>query len=338
MNLTIRDIAKLAGVSPATVSKTINNYSGVNEETRRKVQSIIEETGYQPTFSAKALATKKSNLIGLVYAGKINVDIHHPFFNQVIASFNKEIGRLGYDLLTFSNETFKANQSSYIARCRHFQIDGCLIIAGEELEDSIKMLDQSDIPCVGIDLKLEGQNSSFVMTDNHKISSEVVEHFYKHSIKDIAYIGGKPDNAVASIRTEGFFTAMKKFGLSIKDKWVQYGTFFEDSGYEAMKRILEQKPYPEAVFVASDLMALGAIRACKEHGLQVPQDIRIVGCDDIEACRYSSPQLTTVKQDKIMLGKLAARMLNDIVNANHSISPVLIDPTLIIRQSCGLTR
>ncbi|GAA0357096.1 LacI family DNA-binding transcriptional regulator [Bacillus horti] len=335
MNFTIRDIAKMAGVSPATVSKVMNHYGGVSESTKHKVLSVIEETGYQPIFSAKSLATKKSKLIGLVYAGKINVEFNHPFFNEVLSAFQKTVGMQGYDLIVFSNEQFNKEQENYLARCRHFRVDGCLIIAGEEIEEAVYELDQSEIPCLAVDMELTGPKSSYVMTDNEKISQLVVEHLYLHSIRDIAYIAGTKHSNISNIRLEGFKQAMNKFGLPIKEEWIQYGTFFEDSGYEAMKRILQGDSMPKAVVAGADMMALGALRALREVGLRVPEDVRLIGCDDIEACRYSDPQLTTVKQDKQKIGKLAAYMLNDLINGENDLSSVFVDPELVIRQSCG---
>lgn len=332
MKLTIRDIAKMAGVSPATVSKIMNNYGGISSVTKEKVMNIIESTGYQPTFSAKSLATKKSNLIGLIYAGKINVELTHPFFNEVVNAFKKTVGNMGYDILLFSNERFE--QDNYFHRARHFHVDGCLIIAGEEIESAIYELDQSDIPCVGVDIELSGPMSSYVITDNHKVSSNVVEHLYLNSVRDIAYIGGKKESPVSQVRTEGFCNTMNQFGIPIKDEWIQFGDFQEKSGYEAMQRILAKKPYPQAVYAASDMMALGAMSAMKEHGLKIPEDICLIGCDDIEACRYSDPKLSTVKQDKEKLGKLAAYMLNDLINGDTEPKSVLVDPELIIRESC----
>ncbi|WP_349773691.1 LacI family DNA-binding transcriptional regulator [Sutcliffiella horikoshii] len=333
MNLTIRDIAKMAGVSPATVSKIMNNYPGVNDNTKRKVLDIIENTGYQPTYSAKALATKKSNLIGLIYAGKINVDFNHPFFNEVVTAFKKAVGSLGYDILIFSNEKFQQDNGSYLARCRHFHLDGCFIVAGEELESAIHELVQSEIPCVGVDIPMTGPNYSYVMTDNTKVSAKVVEYFYLQSLRDIAYIGGKKDSVIAQLRREGFLQSMKQFGLPVKEEWIQYGTFYEDSGYEAMKSILQSSSLPKAVFAASDMMALGALRAIRETGATVPNDIRLIGCDDIEACRYSDPQLSTVRQDKEKIGKLAAYMLNDLINGLAGIESALVEPELVIRKS-----
>jgi LacI family transcriptional regulator len=339
MKLTIREIAKMAGVSPATVSKIMNNYGGISNETKEKVMNIIDSTGYQPTFSAKSLATKKSNLIGLIYAGKINVELNHPFFNDVVNAFKKTVGMMGYDILIFSNEKFnKERDVDYLPRARHFQVDGCLIIAGEEIESAIYDLDQSEIPCVGVDIELKGPKSSYVMTDNRKVSSKVIEHLYLHSIRDIAYIGGVKDSPISMVRTEGFIKTMNQFGFPIREEWMQYGNFHEQSGYDAMNRILSKKPYPKAVFAASDMMALGAMAAIREHGLKIPEDIALIGCDDIEACRYSAPRLTTVKQDKEKLGRLAANMLMDIINGQTEPKTVLVDPELIVRESCGVLK
>ncbi len=335
MNLTIKDIAKMAGVSPGTVSKIINNYSGISEKTKKKVMDIITETGYQPTFSAKALATKKSNLIGLIYAGKVNVDFTHPYFNEVVTSFKKAIGLLGYDIIMFSNEQFYKDNGSYLARCRHFHVDGCVIIAGEEIEDAIYELVEAGIPCMGIDLELSGPSASFVMSDNVNLSRQVIQHFYLHGIRDVGFIGGKRDSAIAMFREKGFIDAMNQLGLDVKTEWMYYGDFHEESGYVAMKKIFENKTLPRAIFAASDMMAFGAIRAIKEQGLRVPEDICIIGCDDIDACRYSSPKLTTVRQDKDRLGKLAAYMLNDLINGKSELKPIFIDSKLIVRESCG---
>lgn len=334
MKVTIKDIARMAGVSRATVSKIINNYDDVSEVTRQKVLKIMEETGYRPTFSAQSLSSQRSNLIGVVYAGKVNADFNHPFFIDVVNSFKKNIGFLGYDLLFFSNEKFQHSKENYLARCRYFQVEGCLIISGEDIESAIEELDHSDIPCIGVDILLKGNRSGYLMTDNHKVSTKVVEHFYLQGYRHIAFISGNPNSTIANLRKEGFIQSMQQYGLTVHENWLLHGDFYEESGYRAMKELLKQKPYPQAVFAASDLMAFGAIRAIKEAGLRVPHDIAVVGCDDIDACRYSDPQLTTIRQDKEKIGKLAAYMLVDIIHNQIKSTSVMIEPELIIRGTC----
>ena len=334
MNLTIKDIAQMANVSPGTVSKVINNYDGISEKTKKKVLDIINQSGFEPSFSARSLATKKSNLIGLIYAGRINVDMTHPYFNEVISSFKKNMGLLGYDILMFSNEKFNTDNGSYLARCRHFNVDGCLIIAGEEVEESTYELAKEGMPCIGIDIELKGPKASYIMTDNVGLSKKVVEYLYLHAIKKVGFIAGKFDSPVSAFRKQGFLEAMNQFGMEVCEEWIQYGDFHEESGYVAMKQILQSKVLPEAIFATSDMMALGALQAIKEAGMNCPKDIRLIGCDDIAACRYSSPKLTTVKQDKEKFGKLSAYMLDDLINNRSQLKPVFIDSELIIRESC----
>ncbi|PWU69323.1 LacI family DNA-binding transcriptional regulator [Gracilibacillus dipsosauri] len=333
MKLTIREIAKMAGVSPGTVSKVMNQTGSLSPKTIQKVKQVIEETGYQPSFSAKALATKKSNMIGLIYAGEVNVEFNHPFFNQVINSFKNAVGKLGYDILVFSNQSFNIGKEDYVARSKHYQLDGCLIIAGEQIEDDIYELDQSDIPTVAVDLKLSGDRSSYVMTDNEKISRQVVEYFYLKGIRSIAFLGGNRDSNITIVRRDAFIRAMNDYGMDYREEWVKYGNYFEESGYENMLQLLQKEEQPEAVFAASDMMALGAIKAIKEKGLSIPEQMKIVGCDDIEACRYSDPPLATVRQDQVKIGLLTAHILHDLINDRQVQNSVFVDPELIIRKS-----
>ncbi len=338
MRLTISDIAKMAGVSPGTVSKVMNETGSLSTKTIEKVKKVIEETGYQPSFSAKSLATKKSNLIGLIYAGDIHAQINHPYFNEVVNTFKNEIGKLGYDILMFSNSEVSKENQDYLARCNHYQLDGCLIIAGDQIEEATYELDKSHIPCVGIDIELMGASSSYVMTDNRKISARVVEYFYSHDIKEVAFIGGPDDSTISNIRKDSFIHFMNRFQMTVLPNWIKHGDYFEESGYQVMQQILAEGPIPQAVYTASDMMALGALKALKEANISVPNDIKVIGCDDIEACRYSDPKLATVKQDKEKIGELAAKMLHKLIDGKKEVNSMLVEPELIIRESSMINK
>jgi LacI family transcriptional regulator len=334
MKITMRDIAKMAGVSQSTVSKILNNYDDIGEETKQKVLAILEETGYRAA-AGRAYGNKKKQLIAVVFAGRINVGFNHPMFVDVMNSVERTLGILGYDMLFLSNAKYNKEGSDYLEDCRHYQIDGCIIIGGGNVQASIDELDQSDIACIGVDIQLTGNRSGYVMSNNLKISAKVVEHFYLLGYRDIAYIGGTPSSKISYLRTEGFKQALKEYGLSIRDEWFLHGDFYEESGYLGMKQILESGALPQAIFAASDLMAFGAIRALKDSGFKAPQDIAVVGCDDIEASRFTYPPLTTVRQDKDKLGKIAAYMLVDLMNRQIDSSAVMVEPELIVRESCG---
>lgn len=334
--MNIKTIAKMAEVSVATVSKIINNYPDISEETRQKVIKIMEETGYRPSSSAKTLATKKSNLIGVVFAGKLNVDFSHPFFVDVINHFKKQIGLLGYDLLFFSNEKFLNKGEDYLARCKYFSVDGCIIIAGDEVESSVYDLAASDIPCIGVDIALEGRNSSYIMSDNDKISAKVVEHFYLNGYRDLGFIGIERPSPIIKNREEAFIESLRSFNLAVDENWFAYSKdYAEEDGYLAAKTWIARGKLPQAVFAATDLTAFGAIRAFKESGLRVPEDIAVIGCDDIDACRYTEPPLTTIKQDKQKIGRLAAMILFDLMNNQMEANCIKVEPELVIRRSCG---
>lgn len=325
----------MAGVSVATVSKIINNYSDVGEETRQRVLRIMEETGYKPSSSAKTLATKKSNLIGVVFAGKLNSDLNHPIFVKVINAFKKQIGLLGYDLLFFSNETFLQSKEDYLARCRHFQVDGCIIIAGDIIEPSVVNLARSDIPCIGIDIKIDGANSTYLMSDNANIAAKVVEHLYMRGYREIGLLGIERNSGVILIRETAFRESLKTFGLPIRPEWIIHSVDYErDSGYRAMKELISSGSLPQAMFAVTDHLAFGVMQAMKEHNLRIPQDMALVGCDDVDACKYTVPPLTTVRQDTDKIGRLAALMLFDMINKQINPTAVMVESELIVRESC----
>lgn len=267
----------------------------------------------------------------------LNVDFTHPFFIEVLNSFKKQMGLLGYDLIFFSNEKFQSGDTNdYLARCQHFNVDGCVLLSGQELETSISELDNSAIPCIGVDLKLTGDNSGFIMSDNFKMSSKVVEHFYLLGYRELGYIGSSSDSDISNMRESGYRKALEDLGLPINENWFLNGSnFFEASGYETMRRMIENGNLPRAIFAASDQLAIGAMRALKEASIAVPETVAIIGCDDIEACNYTTPLLTTIRQNKDKIGRLAALMLYDLINNQSGTSSFSVEPELIIRESCG---
>lgn len=335
-SMNIKAIAELAGVSVSTVSKILNNYSDISEATKNRVLRIIRDTGYVPTRSAKLLERSSSGLIGVIFAGRQNIDFSHPFFAGVLSSFKRQIGFLGYDLLFLTNENSDSSHGDYVARCRQYQIDGCLIISGQDVEPAIEELDRSEIPCIGIDLELQGKGSGYIMSDNYKMSYKAVEHFYLLGFREFGYIGSTMDSNISNLREKGFTDALESFGLPVNRGWFVNGeSFYEESGYQAMKAMIQAGSMPQALFAASDLLAIGAMQAMKEHHYQIPHDIVIMGCDDIEACKYTTPRLSTVRQNKEKIGKLAAALLYDFIHTDSEAGSIIVEPEIVIRESCG---
>ncbi|MDC3416723.1 LacI family DNA-binding transcriptional regulator [Aquibacillus salsiterrae] len=322
MKITIKEIAKRAGVSVGTVSKVIHNYTDVGDATRKRILDVMAETGYQ----AKVQRTKKR--IGVIYG--VRVSFNHPFFVEVMEAFSKEVGLLGYDLVFFSSKVMGIN---YVAKCIEAEVTGCIVIGGDEIQQSIYQLDESDIPCIGIDIQLTGNRSGYVMTNNMNMGKKVIEHLYLTGHRDIGYIGGLVNTVVGMEREEGFRNGLAEFGLTVNQDWMMAGDFSEESGYQAMKQILANKAIPSAMFVASDVMAFGAILAIRENGLAIPEDLAIVGCDDIEISKYTQPPLSTIRQEKDKIGRLAAFMLVDLINGVLESSSVVVDCELLVRKT-----
>lgn len=334
--MNLKQIAELAGVSVATVSKIIHNYSDISEETRAKVLEVMRQTGYIPAHTAKTLAQMRAPLIGIVFAGKRHADFAHPFFAEVLNAFQKQVGLFGYDLLFLNPDHEGKGNADYLSRCRQHQTAGCFILSGQEVGSEVDALDQSEIPCIGIDLPLHGRSSGYLMSDHANMSAKAVEHFYLLGYRELGYIGSAVESEISSQREQGYRKALESYGLPVREEWLISGeSFYEASGYEAMTRMMQAGPLPRAIFTASDLLAIGALRALREHGRRVPEDVALIGCDDIEACRYVHPALTTIRQNKEKLGRLAASLLFDLIHNQSEASSVVVEPELVVRASCA---
>ena len=331
---TIYDIAKKTGFSITTVSKVLNNYTDVSDKTRKIINEAVSELGYFPSSSARTLSTKKSWSIGVVYVEESGIGIEHPFFNAVIESLKKSIEDRGYDLL-FASKKIGTETKTYLDHFQYRGVDGVVVVCSIIDDPDVQMLINSDIPTVVIDLDLRG--SSVVYSDNEYGSELAVNHLHSLGHRKIAHIAGHEDLYVGVQRKTGFISAMKKNNLPLKDEYLENGGYFTfEGGQEAMNRLLKLPEPPTAVYVAGDLMALGAIAEIRKNGLSVPEDISVVGFDDIRMARYTTPALTTIRQDTVHIGRTSANLLLDQINdKKKQFMSVKIPVTLIKRDSCG---
>ncbi|WEG15204.1 LacI family DNA-binding transcriptional regulator [Alkalihalophilus pseudofirmus] len=330
---TIYDIAKKTGYSISTVSKVLNNYSDVGEKAKRIINEAVEELGYYPSSSARTLSTKKSWTIGVVFVEDSGIGIEHPFFNAVIESFKKAAEKEGYDLLFASNK-IGTEQRSYLDHFLYRGVDGVVVVCSTMDSPDLDILMESDLPSVVIDLDTRG--ASVVFSDNIHGSELAVDHLYELGHRKIAHIAGHNSLYVGVHRLKGYIQAMNKHNLNIPDEYIADGGYFTfESGKKAMEDLLKLEDRPTAVYAAGDLMALGAITAIQEQGLSVPNDISVIGFDDIQIARYMTPGLTTIKQDTFLIGKTAAGLLLEQINdkKKHYMS-IKIPVTLIERNSC----
>jgi len=331
--LTIRQIAKLAGVSRSTVSRVLNDHPNVSPEMRGTVQKVIAETGYHPDLIARSLSNRHSQIIGLVIPLAIGSLFDDPYFPRLIQGISQGCNTHNYTLSLFLFHS-EEEEKELFPRLAHNQLLDGLIITATRADDAlVPRLLESQVPLV-----VQGRHAdprvSYVDTDNVTGAATAVSHLLRLGYQRIATITGPLDNTAAQDRKQGYLDALRNRGRPVDEALIERGDFTQASGYEAMQRLLPHRP--DAVFVASDTMAMGALHALRGAGLTVPGDLALVGFDDLPQSATLDPPLTTVRQPIRRVGALAVETLIDILQNGFESPRRLILPTeLVIRDSCG---
>ncbi|MBP2705584.1 LacI family DNA-binding transcriptional regulator [Microbispora sp. RL4-1S] len=333
---TIRELARLCGVSPATVSRVFNNPEVVNARTRDEVLRAAQQIGYQPNASARTLATKKSSMVGLVWdTDHRRPGWRHPYFQEILIGLKTALSGRGYHLLLLATSEEKPEES-YVHAVRRHNLDGVVMIDSGNRDPSLGYLAESGIACVSLDRPLEGPRTTYVTSDNVGGARQAVRHLYEQGRRSIATISGPAGTGPGTDRLRGYVEELAALGLSQRPEHVVEGDFYLSGGVAAMRRLLRAPEQPDAVFVAGDEMAVGALRAIAEAGLKVPEDIAVVGFDDIELAGLVIPGLTTVAQDKAGIGAAAAEAVVAMINGADAPPPQVLPTTLVVRGSSRL--
>ncbi|HWH93243.1 MAG TPA: LacI family DNA-binding transcriptional regulator [Baekduia sp.] len=313
---TIRELARMSGVSIGTVSRALNGYADVNPETRERIVRLAEELDYTPSASARTLVTQRSHVVGVFLdTGEGHPDLQHPFFHEVLAGVQETAGAQGFDLLLFATEQpgNGYGRHSYVKRCRHHNVDGVVLMGVDHQDEEVRRLTASTIPTIGVDVELEGRAAGYVCSDNVAGGELAVAHLAAQGHRRIAVIHGPTDTLAGLDRLKGYRQGLAAAGLAFRDEYVTQGDFYVESGDRAAQALLALPEPPTAIVAASDLMAVGAIRAAADRGLNVPRDLSVIGFDDILLATHLQPGLTTLRQDKAGLGAAAARTLLQLV-------------------------
>ena len=337
---TIREVARLSGVSVSTVSRVFNDYGDVSAATRQRVLATARELDYQPSAAARTLVKQRSQLVGVVlFTGSDHPDLGHPFFQDVLVGLKHGIGALNYDLLLFATEQPHSSSDgahSYLRRARHHRVDGVVLMGVDRDDPEVAKLLESKMPLIAVDLDVAGDRASYVASDNVGGARLAVQHLHALGHRRIATIAGPADSKPGADRLLGFRAELRALGLDARSEYEQVGDFYAESGELAMRALLGLSEPPTAVFAAADMMAVGAIRAAQDAGLNVPGDLAVVGFDDIQIAPLLNPSLTTIRQDKLGLGLAAARALVELIENPDINPPVLTQPVeLVVRASCG---
>jgi LacI family transcriptional regulator len=335
--MNLEDIAKIAGVSRSTVSRVVNDDPHVSDKTRERVLEVISEHNYSPNTAARALVTQRTQVLGLYIPYFVSHLFTDPYFPMLIQAIVGRANERDYDVMLWlrGQEGSRAHLHQRVLENR--MTDG-LILASTTKDDLLPqaLLERNRTFIVNGRPWHNPNRINYVDTDNVRGAQQAVEHLARLGRRRIAAIHGWLDIISGYDRCIGYRQAIKRLDLPQDADLEAAGDFTEAGGFMAMTRLLKQRP--DAVFVASDHMALGALRAIREAGLSVPDDIAIVGFDDMPFSVLVSPQLTTIRQPIARLGALAAEGLIDLLSGS-AMPPyqVLLTTEIVIRESCGYT-
>jgi len=337
-DFTLEDIAELAGVSRSTVSRVINEQPNVRDNVRERVLEVVQKTGYHPNAAARALASQRSWTLGLILPHSVSFLFSDPYYPQLTKGIAQACNQYNYTLALFLVGTKEDEEKIYPRVSRKGLLDGVIVQSGHHGDQWIigRFVD-ANTPLVIVGRPFRSDNVSYIDIDNINASYNAVSHLIRLGRRRIGTIAGPANSTVGIDRKEGYFKALVERGREVDESLIIEGDFTEAGGYYAMQQILSARP--DAVFVASDVMAIGAMRAARDAGLRIPEDISFVGFDDLPVATFSDMQLTTVRQPVVRFGAKAVEVLIDLIE--NGIDPprhIIMETELVIRDSCGAAR
>jgi LacI family transcriptional regulator len=329
---TIREVADRAGVSPTTVSHVINNTRFVSEDVRRSVQAAMDELGYAPNALARSLRRGETHTIGLVLPDSAN-----PFFAEVGRAIEATAFDVGYSVILCNTEGDSAKEQFYLDLLAKKQVDGVILVATGDGLGSLPALSRR-LPIVAVDRVLPGAEIDAVLTDNRHGGYLATQHLLDLGHRRIACITGPSHLTLSAERVVGYRDALTQAGIAVAETWLVRGDFHPESGRNGALALLERPDAPTAIFACNDLMAIGILRTAAEFGLRVPEDLSVVGFDDIELASYTYPQLTTIVQPKVEMGRRAVQLLTErIAERTRVPRREMCEPVLVVRESTQAT-
>jgi LacI family transcriptional regulator len=328
--VTIYDVAREAGVSDATVSRVFNNKDIVREATRERVLEAAKKLGYVANLQARSLAGGKLNVIGLLIPG-----LDNGYLVEIVRGVDQELGRSGYELMIHTTHRRGNNETSYLQYVANGLTEGILLVVPLLSSDFLRALEEINYPYVLIDEVDHSGRSFSVSSTNWQGAYDATDYLIRIGHKRIGFIAGMLELNSARDRLDGYSNALHDAGLSLDESLIVHGDFGKLSGYKMARELLALDEVPTAIFASNDVMALGAMDAIREKGLSIPEDISVVGFDDIPEALISYPKLTTVHQPLEKMGQVGVKLLLDqIENLERLPRRMTLATQLIIRDSC----
>lgn len=332
--ITIKDLAKSLNISVATVSRALRNSSEINEETKQAVLKLAKEMDYHPNLLARGLSSKKSKILGVVVP-----TINRQFWSNSISGIENIAYQDGYKVMIFQSTESYPKEVEIVETLANSRVDGILIAFSKETNDydHIQQVMDRGIPVLLFERVCDSLKTSKVVTDDFFGAKKITQHLISRRKKQIAYLGGPMSLGVCKDRFLGFQSVMSDAGLSIlKEHVLEMEEFTFENAKNGVYQLWNTKNRPDAIFCFADILAIGALDACKELGIKVPEQLAIAGFGNDDTSRFVSPSITTMSQPSFEIGQMAAKLILEEINAgneNTIFRKEVIQPTLIIRQS-----
>jgi LacI family transcriptional regulator len=331
---TINDVAELAGVSKRTVSRVINKSDKVNEQTRKRVEKIIEELNYTPNSRARGLAARRSYLIGLIY------DVPTLFINDVQKGILSICTDAGYDIVVhpceFGADDLVADVKRFVNRSK---VDGVIMLPPvSEIPELVAALDESGIPYVRFASEFSAEPWRLVVTNYVPAVTDMTNHLVNLGHERIGFISGPADNVSSQKRQQAFVEALAHHGLELEKRFIAEGAFTYESGVKAAGKLLESRPRPTAIFAANDEMAFGVMNVADSLGIKIPDDLSVVGFDGTKFATFVIPSLSTIRRPSSEMARLAAQKLLALVDEGPDAARAfesMVSPQFVPRESTG---
>jgi LacI family transcriptional regulator len=325
---TIYDVARLAGVSTATVSRALNGTGQIAQATRVAIDAAVEQLGYQPNTVARSLVTKSTETIALLLP-----DITNPFYAALVSGIQQRALETGHTMLLCTTEGDPEREEQYLTLLRAKQVDGVLVDGLVLPPERIARFVREGLPIVCLDRDVDSAAVPLVQVDNRLGARMATEHLLSLGHTRIAHVQGAPELGISVERVQGYREALADAGISFDPHLLAIGSFTEEGGYEAARSLLETPGFT-AVFAANDLSAIGVINAIVESGRRVPADVSIVGFDDLRLSRFTTPPLTTIHQPALEIAELATQLLLELASGREVRQlRHLLEPALVVRSS-----
>jgi DNA-binding LacI/PurR family transcriptional regulator len=324
----IKDIAKYCGVSAMTVSRALNNSSEISESTKEKVLKACQELGYKPNSAAKSLITKKTNMIGLIIP-----DITNQYYSHISKGVGSYLEEQGYGLILCNSDRKKENENRYLSFLTEGRVDGIIILPVKPHKEDYEAI-AKELPMVMVDNIAKDLEVSFIGNNNYDGGTKIISHMVKQGYKKIGVILGDKRSTASNERFAAYKDVLASSGIKIDESIIHHSNSTFEDGFKLAELLIDNGV--DSIFAINDTVAMGVLKYCYKNNISVPEKLGVAGYDNIEQSAMMPVPLTTVEQNKDILGKIAAEVLMEHVKDNSAkAKDIILEPKLVIRKSCG---